>query len=56
MTGTITPHMEVMLTIDRKEGVDRYMMLCRIDTLDEVAYFKNGGILPYVLRDLLRAG
>ena len=56
MTGAITPHMEVMLTIDRKEGVDRYMLLCRIDTLDEVDYFKNGGILPYVLRGLLKAG
>jgi aconitate hydratase len=27
-------------------------ILCRIDTLDELAYFKNGGILQYVLRDL----
>jgi aconitate hydratase len=29
-------------------------LLCRIDTLDEVEYYKNGGILPFVLRDLLR--
>jgi aconitate hydratase len=27
-------------------------VLCRIDTLDELDYFKNGGILQYVLRDL----
>ena len=27
-------------------------ILCRIDTLDELEYFKNGGILQYVLRDL----
>jgi len=27
-------------------------LLCRIDTLDELEYFKNGGILQYVLRDL----
>jgi len=27
-------------------------ILCRIDTLDELDYFKNGGILQYVLRDL----
>ena len=27
-------------------------LLVRIDTLDELEYFKNGGILPYVLRQL----
>ncbi|MGE0584901.1 MAG: aconitate hydratase AcnA [Flavobacteriaceae bacterium] len=27
-------------------------ILCRIDTLDEIDYFKNGGILPFVLRQL----
>jgi len=27
-------------------------VLCRIDTLDELDYFRNGGILPYVLRRL----
>ena len=27
-------------------------VLCRIDTLDEVEYFRNGGILHYVLRQL----
>jgi aconitate hydratase len=27
-------------------------IICRIDTLDELDYFKNGGILQYVLRDL----
>ena len=27
-------------------------IVCRIDTLDELDYFKNGGILQYVLRDL----
>lgn len=28
-------------------------MLCRIDTADELAYYKHGGILQYVLRSLL---
>jgi aconitate hydratase len=27
-------------------------LVCRIDTLDELEYFRNGGILPYVLRQL----
>ena len=29
--------------------------MCRIDTLDELDYYKNGGIMPYVLRNLARA-
>ena len=29
-------------------------MLCRVDTLDEVDYYKHGGILQYVLRSLLK--
>ncbi len=28
---------------------------CRIDTLDELEYLKNGGILHYVLRNLAAA-
>jgi aconitate hydratase len=27
-------------------------LVCRIDTLDELEYFRNGGILSYVLRQL----
>jgi aconitate hydratase len=27
-------------------------LMCRIDTLDELEYFRNDGILPYVLRQL----
>jgi aconitate hydratase len=30
-------------------------ILCRIDTLDEIEYYKNGGILHYVLRNLAAA-
>ena len=30
-------------------------LILRIDTADEVAYFTNGGILPYVLRGLMKA-
>ena len=31
-----------------------FSVLCRIDTLDEIDYFKNGGILQYVLRNLAK--
>jgi len=30
-------------------------LLSRIDTLDELEYFKNGGILQYVLRSMVKA-
>jgi aconitate hydratase len=33
-------------------GLKRVPLVCRIDTLDELDYFKNGGILQYVLRHL----
>jgi len=29
--------------------------LCRIDTLDELEYFRHGGILQYVLRSMMKA-
>ena len=31
-------------------------VLCRIDTLDEIDYYRNGGILHYVLRNIAKAG
>jgi aconitate hydratase len=34
--------------------VQEFTAKCRIDTLDEVEYFKNGGILPFVLRNLAK--
>ena len=36
------------------DGVEtRFDVLCRIDTPVEVDYYRHGGILPYVLRQLL---
>jgi aconitate hydratase len=37
-----------------KAGGKSFTVLCRIDTPNEVEYFRNGGILPYVLRQALR--
>ncbi|MBP7338173.1 aconitate hydratase AcnA [Niveispirillum sp.] len=49
----LKPHMDLKLTITRADGSTEVVNLfCRIDTLDEVDYFKNGGILQYVLRNL----
>ena len=33
-------------------SVQKVPLVCRIDTLDELEYFRNGGILHYVLRQL----
>ena len=35
--------------------IARFPVICRIDTPTELEYFRNGGILPYVLRNLARA-
>jgi aconitate hydratase len=55
ISSGIKPRMDVILNIRRPDGkTDNVTLMCRIDTLDEVEYYKNGGILPYVLRDLIR--
>jgi aconitate hydratase len=52
-SGGIKPGMDVSVTLKRPDGkVEIFGVTCRIDTLDEVAYFRHGGILPYVLRRL----
>jgi aconitate hydratase len=52
----LKPRMEITLTIHRADGsTDAVPLLCRIDTLDEIDYYKNGGILQYVLRNMLKA-
>jgi aconitate hydratase len=52
----LSPRMELELTIHRPNGsVDRVPVLCRVDTLDEVSYYRHGGILPYVLRGMAKA-
>ncbi|MEM0980811.1 MAG: aconitate hydratase, partial [Cyanobacteria bacterium P01_H01_bin.58] len=56
LTGGIQPSMTVTLTVHRTNGSTVSVpLLCRIDTLDEVEYYQNGGILHYVLRQLLVA-
>ncbi len=50
----IQPGMELTLTIHYPDGrTAETPLLCRIDTLDEVEYYRNGGILHYVLRQLV---
>jgi aconitate hydratase len=52
----LKPGMDLDCKITRNDGSsETIQLLCRIDTLDEVAYFENGGILQYVLRNMLKA-
>ena len=56
LAGGITPRMDVTATIKYADGSTKVTTLtCRIDTLDEVSYYKNGGILQYVLKNLAKA-
>ena len=51
----IKPRMDVPVSITRADGsTHSFSAQCRIDTVDEVEYFRHGGILPYVLRALIR--
>ena len=50
----IKPGMDVTCTIHRADKSSENLALtCRIDTLDEVEYYRHGGILQYVLRNML---
>jgi len=52
----LSPRSDLDCTIHRADGssID-VKLLCRIDTLDELDYYKNGGILQYVIRNMLDA-
>ncbi len=52
----IAPQQELTLVIKRSSGETQSIKVkSRIDTPIEVDYYKHGGILPYVLRDILKA-
>ncbi|MBA1264499.1 aconitate hydratase AcnA [Stutzerimonas stutzeri] len=52
----IKPRQMLTVEVQRSDGSrDSFQALCRIDTLNEVQYFKAGGILHYVLRQLIKA-
>ena len=52
----ITPRMTLTLAITRADGSTLDVpVICRVDTLDEVEYYRHGGILQYVLRGMAEA-
>ncbi|HYD29930.1 MAG TPA: aconitate hydratase AcnA [Azospirillaceae bacterium] len=51
---TLEPRQQVTLTVRQGNGTTRVVrLLSRIDTANEVDYFRHGGILPYVLRQMV---
>ncbi len=52
--GEVRPRQDVILTIHRADGsTEQVPLTLRIDTPIEIDYYLHGGILPYVLRQLL---
>jgi aconitate hydratase len=52
----IRPQQELTLVVMRADGTKQNVpVLCRIDTPIEVDYYRHGGILPFVLRELIAA-
>ncbi|MGH9068224.1 MAG: aconitate hydratase [Acidimicrobiales bacterium] len=56
LAGADRPPAEVMVRAEHGGSVREFAATVRIDTPTEAAYFRHGGILPYVLRRLLEAG
>jgi len=53
MEEGLSPRQDITMTINRVDGSkEEVALMSRIDTLDELDYYKHGGILHYVLRDL----
>ncbi|NEU13977.1 aconitate hydratase AcnA [Methylobacterium sp. BTF04] len=53
LSGDLKPRQTMVAQITSADGTTQDVPLtCRIDTLDELEYYRNGGILPYVLRSL----
>jgi aconitate hydratase len=53
VSADLRPRQKLTAEIVMADGTLKHVpLICRIDTLDELEYFKNGGILQYVLRQL----
>ena len=54
LSAAIKPQQDLTLKVTRKNGaVENVSVRCRIDTPIEIDYYQHGGILPYVLRQIV---
>jgi aconitate hydratase len=51
----LRPRMTLTMRITRGSATEEVPLICRVDTLDEVNYYRHGGILHYVLRGMAKA-
>ena len=57
LAAGLKPRETMKVEVTRADGTtSSFTALCRIDTLDEIDYYNNGGILQFVLRNLAKAG
>lgn len=57
ISGGLSPRKELAATLTRADGsVVKTRLLCRIDTADELEYYRHGGILQYVMRQIMNGG
>ena len=55
LTGELKPRQKVKVRATREDGsVLEFSVIARLDTPVDVDYYKNGGILPAVLRNLVK--
>ena len=55
LAAGLKPRASMIVEITRADGTrTEAPVMCRIDTLDELDYYRNGGIMPYVLRNLAK--
>jgi aconitate hydratase len=53
--GSLSPGQKIQVKATATDGSSKqFTVLSRIDTLNEIEYFKHGGILPYVLRQAVK--
>jgi aconitate hydratase len=53
IAGGLTPGKRLTVRVTGATGVREFTVVARVDTPDDVEYYRHGGLLPYVLRGLL---
>ena len=54
LSNDLKPHQRVTVKALSRNGEKRFQMIVRIDTAIEVEYYRHGGVLPMVLRQMLK--
>ena len=53
--GSVEPGSRLTVTVTEDSGATKsFDVLCRVDTAIEAEYYEHGGLLPYVLRQMIR--